>query len=59
MAQSGDTAALYDTLLDVNEQAHDAGHYEIVYHALAGALHAAEVLKDAQRLKTVEHLAEA
>ena len=44
---------LYDSFLDDAEAAAAAGIMEAAYHALAGALHCAEVLEDESRVKHI------
>src|SRR5262245_61826718 len=43
--------------LDLFAAARAAGQYEVAYHALCGALHAAESLEDSPTCTVVEHLA--
>ena len=46
-------AGLSDVLLEVTRRASAAGMYETAYHALAGAMHAAEDGADLQRLAVI------
>jgi hypothetical protein len=52
-----DLGATYEVLLGVNAGAFAAGHYEVAYHALEGALHCANGLKDQRRVGEVARLA--
>jgi hypothetical protein len=49
----------FATLMRVNERAFTAGQYEVAYHALMGALHAAQDRDEADQLETVAELARA
>jgi hypothetical protein len=48
---------LYRTLMQMHEEAFAAGMFEVSYHLLAAAMHAAEDANDVDRLKAVEGLA--
>jgi hypothetical protein len=48
---------LYGTLMQIHEETFDAGLFEVSYHLLAAALHAAEEANDIERLTQVETLA--
>src|SRR5215218_1311433 len=48
---------LYRILMQMHEEAFAAGLFEVSYHLLAAALHAAEELNDTERLTRVETLA--
>ena len=50
---------LYSRLLDMHQNAAEAGRPELGYHLLAAALHAAEELESLERLAQVRQLAEA
>jgi|SRR5262245_28430764 len=48
---------LRDALLELHAQAREIGEHQVSYHALAGALHAAESLRQADMLEEVATLA--
>jgi hypothetical protein len=48
---------LYDRLVQLHTEAFEAGRYELAYHLLAAALHAAEELNSADLLHQVERMA--
>jgi len=48
---------LLDRLLDANRDAFEAAQYEVAFHALAAALHAADDLKDLATLRHVQRTA--
>ena len=48
---------LYRTLMQMHEETFDAGLFEVSYHLLAAALHAAEEVNDIERLARLETLA--
>ena len=45
---------LFDRFMRLSRDAFDAGSFQAAYHALAGALHCAESLRDAKRLGMVQ-----
>jgi len=47
----------YARLLVINRQAFSEAHYEVAYHALAAALHAAGDAADATRVRQIQNLA--
>jgi hypothetical protein len=49
---------LFERLMDVNREAFDTGHYEVAYHALMAALHAAADLDDDAAVAAVRNTAE-
>ena len=49
---------LYQRLMEIHNQAFEAGRFELGYHVLAAALHAAEELNDADLLTEVGELAQ-
>lgn len=49
---------LYTRLLTINTDAMEGRLYEVAFHALTAALHAAEVRGDAERFDAVKRLAE-
>lgn len=57
MAARFEPATGYSRALALNGQAFAAGHYEAAYHFLMAALHCAEDLGDARRLRDVAALA--
>lgn len=48
---------LHDRLLALHEEGRSLGQHQAAYHALAGALHAAESLRDLQAIDRVEERA--
>ncbi len=51
------TRDLYDRLIAVNQDAFVMGLFNAAYHALAGALHCARELQDADAIKHVKDIA--
>lgn len=49
-------AGLRDILLRLHAEAREQGEHHVAYHALAGALHAAESLADPEACGRIEHL---
>ena len=58
MAEDSDTDSLFSRLMMLNREAFDAGQYNIAYHILMAALHAAQEQRAAQALMTVQRVAE-
>ena len=52
----GPAVELYSDVMDMQDQAFTAGHYETSYHLLAAALHLAEDLVSVERLSTISRL---
>jgi hypothetical protein len=48
----------FEVLIDVNRRAFAAGQYEVAYHALMAALHAAQDRQAADQLEQVAELAQ-
>lgn len=53
----GNNPDLYADILALNRSAAAASQYEVAYHLLAAALHAAEIAGDTNRIETVVRLA--
>jgi len=53
MFESKDDVALYNQLFSASQNALQNAHYEAAYHALAGALHIAQDMKDTRRLEAI------
>jgi hypothetical protein len=53
--QAGDW---FERLIAINDEAFAAGRYEVAYHALMAALHAAQDAGDPAHLRSVERIAE-
>ncbi len=49
--------ALYERLLEINQEAFEAGLFDAAYHALTGALHCAEVITDTQLFLNISYIA--
>jgi hypothetical protein len=49
---------LYDHLLQMHDEAFEAGRFDLSYHLLAAALHAAEEMEDFARLTAIQVTAE-
>jgi len=49
---------LFERLLEMHQAAFENRRFDVAYHLLAAALHAAEELQSAERLSAVETLAE-
>jgi hypothetical protein len=54
MMPHSDMGDTYEHLMAISREAVARGHYEVAYHALAAAMHVAEVLHDSTRLREVE-----
>src|SRR5262249_50758845 len=58
MSGAEQARAWFAQLMRTNGEAFDAGHYEVAYHALMAALHAAQDASDMEHLRAVERAAE-
>ena len=56
-AKSDPADKLYDRLMQMQQQAFEAGRFQVSYHLLAAAVHAAEELKRAELLDQLAELA--
>jgi len=57
MGKTDDVAGVYDDALRMSREAFAQQHYNVAFHALSAALHAAYDLSDEARLSTVGALA--
>jgi hypothetical protein len=58
MAGTPDAAdKLYQRLMQIHEQAFEAGRFQVAYHVMAAAVHAAEEFNSVESLEQVEVLA--
>jgi hypothetical protein len=48
---------LYSRLIEINQESFVGEEFDVAFHALSGALHCAENIKDSKYLKEVERLA--
>ncbi len=48
---------IYDRLLTINEEAFNAGYFDVAYYALMSALHCAEFMETDEPLLKVNHIA--
>jgi hypothetical protein len=58
MSGAEQAKAWFAQLMRTNSEAFDAGRYEVAYHALMAALHAAQDASDVEHLRAVERTAE-